>query len=212
MGFWKLQTGERGKMAEHQNKWDARYDQDDFFYGREPNYFVARKLKGRVSKRVLFLAEGEGRNAVFAAGLGHEVTAVDNSAVGRDKAMELAAEKGVTLDYRLADVVAEPWDRQTWDVIVLCFVHMPPEEMAEVHRRVARCLEPGGTLILNSFAKAQFGRKSGGPPRLEWLHDIEELMDQFPGLILMGEEKEVELNEGAGHRGPAMVIEMKGKK
>jgi SAM-dependent methyltransferase len=199
-------------MAEHDNKWDARYDQGGFFYGREPNYYVARKLKGGGPKRVLLLAEGEGRNAVFAAGLGHEVTAVDNSAVGRAKALTLAAEKGVTIDYRLADVVAEPWDQEKWDVIVLCFVHLPPADMVQVHRRVAACLEPGGTLLLNSFAKAQFGRDSGGPPRLEWLHDLVELMDQFPGLSLMGEEKEVHLEEGTGHRGPAMVIEMKGKK
>lgn len=199
-------------MNEHPNKWDERYEQDEFFYGREPNYFVARKLRAAGPKRVLCLAEGEGRNAVFAAGLGHEVTAVDSSAVGRRKALDLAAEKGVTLDYRLADVVTEPWDQQTWDVIVLCFTHLPPEDMVAVHRRVASCLAPGGTLLLNSFSKAQYGRKSGGPPRLEWLHDMVELMDQFPGLTLLGEEKEVELNEGPGHVGPAMVNELKGKK
>jgi hypothetical protein len=67
-------------------------------------------------------------------------------------------------------------------------------------------------MILNSFSKAQFGRNSGGPPRLEWLHDLDELMDQFPGLNLVGEEKEVELQEAAGHRGPAMVIELMGIK
>lgn len=197
---------------ENRNNWDARYDQERFFYGREPNYFVARKLPEIEPGRGLFLAEGEGRNAVFGAGLGHEVTAVDSSAVGRRKALELAASKKLSLDYRLADVIADPWDTEAWDFIVLCFAHLPPELMPGVHQRVAACLKPGGTLILNSFSKAQFGRTSGGPPRLDWLHDLGELMTQFPGLDLEGEEKEVDLHESKGHLGLAMVIELSGKK
>lgn len=199
-------------MNEHRNKWDARYDQEEYFYGREPNYYLSRLLPRFIPGRGLFLAEGEGRNAVYAAGLGHEVTAVDSSAVGRRKALELAAARNVNLDYRLADVITEPWDEEVWDFIVLCFAHLPPEEMSGVHRRVAASLASGGTVILNSFSKAQFGRPSGGPPRLEWLHDLDELMDQFPGLNLVGEETEVELEEASGHRGPAMVIELMGIK
>jgi SAM-dependent methyltransferase len=199
-------------MSGHRNNWDARYDQEGFFYGREPNYFLAGELPGLEPGRGLFLAEGEGRNAAFAAGLGHEVTAVDSSAVGRRKALELAASKNVTLEYRLADVITDSWDTDTWDFIVLCFAHLPPESMSSIHQRVAACLKPGGTLILNSFSKAQFGRKSGGPPRLEWLHDLDELLTQFPGLDLKGEEKEVDLLESVGHHGPAMVIELTGKK
>jgi SAM-dependent methyltransferase len=194
------------------NKWDERYDQKIFFYGTEPNYYVARILPELESGRGLFLAEGEGRNAVFAAGLGHEVTAVDGSAVGRRKALELAAARGVTLDYRLGDLTCDRWPTECWDFVVLCFAHLPPETMPDVHRQVAASLRPGGTLILNSFAKAQYGRKSGGPPRLDWLHDIDELFLQFPGLSLVGEEKEVDLRESVGHHGLAMVIEMTGIK
>ena len=192
--------------------WDDRYDRETYFYGRNPNYFVARQLPLIERGCGLFLAEGEGRNAVFAAGLGNEVTAVDGSAVGRRKALELAAVRNVKIDYRLADVIVEPWDKESWDFIVLCFAHLQPEDMAGVHQRVAACLKPGGTMILNSFSKAQFGRKSGGPPRLEWLHDLDNLMDQFPGLNLMGEEKEVELDEAVAHHGLAMVIELTGIK
>ncbi len=194
------------------NRWDERYDHQRFFYGEEPNYFVARRLEGMAAGRGLFLAEGEGRNAVYAAGQGHAVTAVDSSAVGQSKALGLAAARGADLDYRLADLLADPWHEESWDFIVLCFCHLPPEVMPEVHRRVAASLRPGGTLVLNSFAKAQFGRKSGGPPRLEWLHDLEELMGQFPGLDLDGEVKEVELRESVGHHGAAMVIELTGTK
>lgn len=194
------------------NNWDERYDHERFFYGQEPNYYVERQLAGIAPGRGLFLAEGEGRNAVFAAGLGHEILAVDSSAVGRSKALELATAREVTIDYRSADLLTDPWDREDWDFIVLCFVHLPPDIMPDVHRRVAAALRPGGTMILNSFAKAQLGRKSGGPPRLEWLHDLAELRTQFPGLDLKGRETEVDLDESVGHSGSAMVIELTGHK
>lgn len=194
------------------NNWDERYDQEKYFYGLAPNYSIARQLKEIEPGRGLFLAEGEGRNAVFAAGMGHEILAVDSSSVGRQKALDLAAEREVSIEYRLADLVTDPWDRETWDFIVLCFAHLPPEIMPEIHQRVAACIKPGGVMILNSFSKAQLGRKSGGPPRLDWLHDLDELMGQFPGLELEGREAEVDLRESVGHHGLAMVIELKGTK
>jgi SAM-dependent methyltransferase len=198
--------------TDHPNRWDQRYDQERYFYGTEPNHLVARVLPDLPRGRALFLAEGEGRNAVYAAGLGFRAVAVDSSFVGRRKALELAARVGVDLEYRLDDVVGGGWTDEPWDLIVLCFVHLPPEDMPGVHGACARALRPGGTLVLNSFSKAQFGRPSGGPPRLEWLHDPDALQLQFPGLELESEAKEVELAEGLGHRGAAMVIEMVGRK
>ncbi len=193
------------------NKWDERYDHERFFYGEKPNYFVARKLVGLPPGRALFLAEGEGRNAVHAAGLGHQVVAVDSSAVGRRKALQLAAARGVELEYRLGDVIGGPWAKESWDLIVLCFCHLPPADMPVLHAACATALNPGGTLLLNSFSKKQFGRPSGGPPRREWLHDLDELQGQFPGLEVAATELEVELDEGPGHRGPAMVLELVGR-
>jgi SAM-dependent methyltransferase len=199
------------------NRWDERYDHERFYYGEEPNAFLASRLPGLPVGTALFLAEGEGRNAVFAAGLGHKVLAVDSSAVGRRKALELAARRGVTIEYRHADVLlddwsVDPWQGRPWDLIVLCFAHMPPAEAAPFHARVAGSLAHGGTLLLNSFSKAQFGRSSGGPPQLELLHDPDVLRGQFPGVAWdVAVEREVELDEGVGHRGLAMVIEMVGK-
>ena len=197
---------------QHANRWDSRYDEERYFYGTEPNHVVARELPSLPRGRLLCLAEGEGRNAVYAAGLGFDVVAVDNSFVGRRKALELANLVGVDIEYRLSDVVGSSRQDEKWDVIVLCFCHLPPEDMPVVHGACAAALRPGGTLILNSFSKAQFGRKSGGPPRLEWLHDVDALKMQFPGLDVVAEEKEVELAEGVGHVGAAMVIELVGRK
>jgi hypothetical protein len=140
------------------------------------------------------------------------VVAVDSSRVGRRKALGLATRTGVEIEYRLGDIVGGSWRDESWDVIVLGFANLPPEMMGQVHADCARALAPEGTLILNSFAKAQFGRKSGGPPRLEWLHDVEELRGQFPGLTVEAVETEVELDEAAGHRGLAMVVELVGRK
>lgn len=195
------------------NRWDERYDHPRFFYGEEPNAFLAAHLPALPPGSALFPAEGEGRNAVFAAGLGHRVVAVDSSAVGRRKALELAGRRGVRLEYRCADVLADPWHEQAWDLVALCFAHLAPADAAVLHARAAASLVPGGRLLLNSFSKAQMGRTSGGPPRLDWLHDLEELKGQFPGLVFEhAVEREVELGEGVGHRGLAMVIEMVGRK
>jgi SAM-dependent methyltransferase len=193
------------------NSWDERYRDENYFYGRTPNYFVAEQLQHLEPGRGLYLAEGEGRNAVFAAGLGHRVTAVDSSVEGRRKALDLAADRGVQITYTVADLLDGDWHTRRWDHVVLCFAHMPPEVMPEVHRRAVACLVPGGTLVHVSFSKAQHGRGTGGPPDLARLHDLDELREQYAGLDLEhAEEREVELMEADGHRGPAMVIELLG--
>lgn len=197
--------------AKEKNKWDDRYDQDDYFYGLAPNHFVGPEIEKLVPGKGLFLAEGEGRNAVFAAECGHDVVALDNSWVGREKTLNFARSKGVAVDYRLLDLVADDWATDQYDFVVLCFAHLPPEFMSEVHAQAVVCLRPGGRLIHCSFAKAQFGRSSGGPPSLDWLHDLENLKKQYAGVDFdRAEELEVELNEAAGHRGLAMVIEISG--
>jgi len=191
------------------NRWDERFAGEDYYYGRTPNYFVAEQIPVLEPGRGLYLAEGEGRNAVFAAGLGHRVTAVDSSAVGRRKALELAADRGVQIVYQVTDILGYPWWEREWGHIVLCFAHMSAEAMPEIHRRCAASLAPGGTLVLISFSKAQLGRGTGGPPDLELLHDLEELKGQLPGLELEHAlEREVDMGEAGGHSGLAMVNEL----
>jgi hypothetical protein len=195
------------------NRWDERYGSDDYYYGTTPNSFVAEQVGLLEPGRGLYLAEGEGRNAVFAAGLGHQVTAVDSSAVGRAKALGLASERGVQIVYHVADVLGHPWWEREWDHIVLCFAHMDADVMPEVHRRCAAALAPGGTLVLISFSKAQLGRDSGGPPDPDLLHDLEELKAQLAGLEFEhAVEREIDLEVSGGHGGLAMVNELVGTK
>ena len=199
--------------SREKNNWDRRYDQESSFYGSEPNYFVGPELRRLNPGRGLFLGEGEGRNALYAAGLGHSVVALDNSYIGREKALRLAAQQGVHIEYNFIDLLAEDWESQEFDFVVLCFTHLPPDAMARIHRTAVACLKPGGRLIHCSFAKSQFGRKSGGPPRLDWLHDLADLHKQYEGIEFdRAEELEVDLDEAQGHRGPAMILEISGNK
>lgn len=191
--------------------WDERFAGEAYFYGTEPNELLAAELLRLPRGRGLFLGEGEGRNAVHAARLGHEVLAVDASTVGRDKALRLARERGVTLDYLVGDVAAVPWDDRPFDFAALIFLHLPPDVRRAVHARVAAALRPGGTLILESFAKGQLGRASGGPQSAELLYDLRELRADFAGLAWStAVECEVRLDEAAGHRGPALVNRLVG--
>jgi ubiquinone/menaquinone biosynthesis C-methylase UbiE len=193
------------------NRWDERYGHDRYYYGEEPNRHVARALDGLPPGRGLFLAEGEGRNAVYAADLGHDVVAIDSSREGRRKARRLAERRGVAIDYVLADVAAYPWDDETWDFVVLCFFQMVAAERRAFHRRVAGALRSGGHLILQAFSKRQYGRDSGGPPDRDLLYELDDLkMDFAPLRWLVAREHEVQLAEGVGHRGLAAVIEMIG--
>lgn len=188
------------------NRWDDKYAPARYFYGTEPNELVRAAIAGLPTGRALFLAEGEGRNAVHAASLGHEVVAVDSSAEGRRKALALAAERGVALTYLLGDVGSTAWDDAPYDLAVLCFFHEWPAERARLHARTAAALRPGGRLVVVSFAKEQLGRGTGGPPDLELLQDLDEVRGEFPGVVWERAERlEVVQHEGPGHDGPASV-------
>jgi SAM-dependent methyltransferase len=186
--------------------WDDKYAAERYYYGTEPNELVRAALAGLPPGRALFLAEGEGRNAVHAATLGHEVVAVDSSAEGRRKALALAAERGVALTYLLGDVATTVWEDTPYDLAVLCFYHETPAERPGLHARISAALRPGGRLVVVSFAKEQLGRGTGGPPDLALLQDLDEVRGEFPGVVWERAERlEVVQREGPGHDGPASV-------
>ena len=190
--------------------WDARYGQDEFFYGTAPNTFleeVAPRLPA--GAEILCLAEGEGRNAVFLASLGHRVTAVDGSAVGLAKAARLAASRGTAIETVVADL--ETWDLgdARWDAVVSIWCHGPPAFRAGLHPKIARALRPGGVLILEHYHPSQVGRGTGGPPDPTWMPTLEELRASFPGWAEEhAVERERDVREGAGHAGPSAVVQV----
>lgn len=188
--------------------WDQRFAEEGFAYGEEPNRFLRDQLNRLVPGTLLLPAEGEGRNAVWAAAQGWDVYAFDTSTVGRDKALAMARRRGVELDYGLRSITDESVDlERRFDVVALIFVHLPPDVRRMAHRAAVRWLRPGGSLILEAFAKEQLERGTGGPRDLELLFEIADLREDFAGLeIEMLERSEVELDEGRYHRGVASVI------
>lgn len=193
--------------------WDERYSEPGFAYGAEPNHFLVEQAHRIPPGPVLCLAEGEGRNAVWLAEQGHEVTAVDSSPVGLQKAEGLAWTRGVRLTTHcsdLRDYVIEPG---AWSTIVSIFAHLPPEVRREVHRRVVEGLRPGGIFILEAYTPRQLDYGTGGPPAAEMMMDEETLRSELAGLDFQWlSEGEREVIEGQYHTGLAHVVQAVARK
>lgn len=193
------------------DSWDLRYAAPGFAYGTEPNSFL-REMAARIPRgRVLSLADGEGRNSVYLAGLGHEVVAVDGSRVGMEKAARLAAERGVRVETVMADLAQFPIAPGAWDGIVSIFCHLPPPLRKRVHGEVVRGLAPGGVLILEAYTPKQLEYRTGGPSAPELLVTLDALREELHGLeFVHAVETERELGEGRLHRGIAAVVQLVG--
>jgi len=196
-----------------QNQWDERYARQGYIYGTEPNNFLKEQLTLLKPGRILFPAEGEGRNAVYAASLGWETEAFDQSTEGQKKALQLAGQKGVTINYYIQSLEAWNPEPDQYDCIALIFLHLPDDLRQQVHQNVVKALKPGGTLILEAFTINQLPRTSGGPKTAELLFTKEQIANDFKGLgILKLDETESLLDEGPLHQGHAEVIQLTANK
>lgn len=193
--------------------WDERYACDDYFYGIKPNDFL-RSVAGNIpAGKVLMLAEGEGRNAVYLAEQGYEVTAVDNSGVALEKARQLAAERNVCITTIHADLDAFSIEPEAWEGIVSCYCHLPLNLRARLHKKVVAGLKPGGVFILEGFSKEQLAYGTGGPQSIDLLLALQELQQELVGLeFSCAQQIEREVLEGRGHTGLASVVQILGIK
>lgn len=193
--------------------WDSRYNTDRFVYGKEPNSFFAGELAKLEPGKILLPGEGEGRNAVFAASMGWEVDAFDQSVVASQKALALAREMGVRLNYRVSALEEYTFKKEYYDAVGLTFFHLTPGLRKLLHRQVQLALVPGGVLILEAFHISQLGNQTGGPASVDMLFDKEMLVEDFQILeMLFLENLDVELNEGDFHRGEASTVRLVGKR
>jgi len=189
------------------NFWDERYSSEEFAYGEEPNTFIRQELVKLRPGKILFPAEGEGRNAVYAAKLGWEVTAFDLSIEGKRKALILSDKHNVKINYLIEGYEAINFVPESFDCIVLVFAHIHVGKRTEYHKKLASFLKPGGKLIMESFSKEQIFRDSGGPKNPEMLYSAEDMQKDFADFSdLQIEKTETELNEGPFHMGKASVI------
>ena len=199
-------------------KWNDRYREEAFAYGTEPNAYLKEKLEPLEAGNILFPAEGEGRNAAFAAGLGWTVSAFDISEEGRKKALRLADDRGVKIDYRVGKLEELDYTPGQFDALALIYAHFPPTIKSTYHRLLNTYLRKGGLVIFEAFGKRHLGYNSknpavGGPKAPDVLFSTEELEGDFAGFdFLELGEHEVELNEGLFHNGTGSVIRFVGRK
>ena len=192
--------------------WDERYSEDGFAFGTEPNDFLREIVEQLPRGRTLCLGDGEGRNGVFLAQHGHDVTTVDLSPVGVLKARRLAAERGVTIDARVADLAQFDLGDAAWDCIVSIFCHLPATLRHAVHSAVPRALRPGGCFAFEAYRKANIGRGVGGPQSAEMTVELEDLLVDI-GVdgqvqIIIGREVERNIIEGKYHDGMSATTQL----
>jgi SAM-dependent methyltransferase len=189
--------------------WEGRYGGDEFLYGTEPNDFLAEAVADAAPGDVLCLADGEGRNGVYLASLGHRVTSVDLTQAGMAKAAGLAEGRGVELTTVVADLADYDLGTQRWDLIVSIFAHTPPDVRRRIHAGVTVALRPGGRFVLEAYTPDQIGRGTGGPPAPELTMTLEGLRDELRGLAFeVGREMVRPVIEGSGHTGDGAVVQV----
>lgn len=199
-------------------RWDDRYSNEEFAYGEEPNNFFKEEIEKLNAGTILFPAEGEGRNAVYAAKLGWKVAAFDISEEGKNKALKLAAANNVSIDYQVGELETLNYQAEQFDAIALIYAHFPAEIKSSIHKTLDKYLRQNGIIIFEAFSKKHLeylalNDKVGGPKDIESLFSIEEIQADFSNYeIIELVEKEIELNEGLFHNGKGSVIRFVGKK
>ena len=193
--------------------WDTRYSVDGYVFGEKPNDFLAEHAREIPTGPVLCLADGEGRNGVFLAGLGHEVTAVDQSAVALEKAHRLAGSRNLAISTHVADLADYPIAAGAWSGVVAIFVHLPPELRRSVLARTEAGLKPGGVFLLECYTPDQVGRGTGGPQDPALCPTLAALRAELPGMKFeISRELLREVVEGPAHSGQAAVVQVLARK
>lgn len=193
--------------------WDQRYGEEGFAYGTAPNDFLKSEYF-RIPKegRVLCLAEGQGRNAVFLAMQGYSVTAVDQSAVGLQKAESLAIEHGVEISTEVADLADYDLGCEVWDGVVSIAAHVPPLLRKKLHAQVVSSLKSNGIFILEAYTERHLEMDGvGGPPpsQKELFMSLDKLVVELEGLeFIIGTEVERNISEGKYHQGKSAVVQV----
>ncbi len=191
--------------------WDEKYEQVDLRFGEAPNVYLTEQV-GLVAEggTVLCVGDGEGRNGVWLAERGFEVTALEPSGIGRARIEALAAKRGVNVEVVAEAMPSEALVGRTFDAVVLVFVHMPEAMRKVVHAQVKRLLAPGGVVLLEAYTPAQLESAArGGPSDPGLMYSQEILKGDFEGLFMEHlEETTVELDEGVSHQGASHVVRM----
>lgn len=199
-------------------RWNKRYANPEYAYGEEPNTYFKQQLDKLNPGSILMPAEGEGRNAVYAATKGWAVDAFDQSDAGRDKALALAERNGTKITYQVGELHEVKYNESSYDAIGLIYAHFPAAVKSAYHKELIKYLKPGGYVIFEAFSKNHLAYKKadpkvGGPDDIDMLFSIEEIQHDFAGFeITELSEEVIELKEGLYHMGKGSVIRFTGRK
>jgi len=199
--------------------WNNRYANENYAYGTEPNQFFKDSLnKYNLKGKILLPAEGEGRNAIYAAKKGLESFAFDISIEGKNKALKLAKKENVKINYEVGDFFNLNLIHENFDVAALIYAHFPIHLLKKYHTKIANLIKPNGFIILegfsiNHFKLQQENPNAGGPKNIDMLFSVNSIKEDFSNFeIILLEEKEVKLNEGKFHNSKSKVIRFIGRK
>lgn len=198
-----------------QDRWNTRYGGEEYLFGTRPNAFLASQRQLLKSgHRVLAIADGEGRNGVWLAEQGLQVTAIDFSPVALTKARRLAESRGVDVTFVQADLATWEWKAGSFDVVAAIFIQFAdPTLRAAIFRGIRRTLVPGGLLLLQGYRPEQIRYGTGGPPHAENIYTAAMLREVFPDFeILHLREHDSIIEEGTGHRGVSALIDLVARK
>ncbi len=193
--------------------WDERYSDQEYAYGTQANDFLREKYRIIPKGKVLCLAEGEGRNAVFLSQQGYSVTAVDLSKKGIIKAEKLAESKNVKIEYIHADLLEFNIGKNQWDGVVSIFVPLPLADRKHIHQKVIEGLKDKGVYLLEAYTPNQLQYGTGGGNCANTMQTEESIIEELGGLHLSHiTEIERNVTEGKYHTGLASVVQAIGTK
>lgn len=195
--------------------WNALFDGSDYLFGTEPNeYLVEKRNYLGSSRKVLLVADGEGRNSVWCAQQGMEVDAFDLSEKAIAKAKKLAGEKGVTVNYVVSGIDDWIWEDNGYHAVIVIFAQFAtPNMRSRLFANCIRTLKPGGILIIQGYTPKQLEYGTGGPTKVEHLYTEKMLSDSFQMMdILELKCYDAFIHEGARHTGMSALIGMVARK
>lgn len=204
-------------MTDHSKSavWDERYAVNEYIFGTEPSSILTRHTQfTKAGETVLVIADGEGRNGVYLARQGLQVTSFDVSPIGIAKAKRLATLRQAALTILESDIKSWDWQPASFDAVVgIFFQFLDPVARSEVFAGITRTLKPNGRIFLRGYTPRQHHYKTGGPSEVENLYTPDLLLAAFQGFeVLHLEEQEVELNEGPRHSGMSAFVDFIARK
>ncbi|MCH7323348.1 methyltransferase domain-containing protein [Solibacillus sp. MA9] len=192
------------------NQWDEKFKSDTYFYGTKPNAFLEQHVNAfEQSKRIACYAEGEGRNAVFLATKGHDVTAFDYAQEGLQKTIALAKSQQVQVKTELKDLIKDSIEEDFYDGAVMIFGHFSKADQYEVLDKIVGSLKADGIFLMEVYEDAQLQYQTGGPKQIDFLYNESALhnwANKHDVLHFMCAE--VERIEGIGHNGRSKVLQL----